>query len=411
MKTLTYQIMALAITLFCVSLSAYADIWPDPSTGITWTYTVLSDGTASLGGGTTLQPAIPKNTEGTIIVPEYVNGVHVTGLADHAFSGCYIIDSIEFIHPISHVGNSIFYGCENLKSIKGLQYWDMSEKTYLDEIFARCCFLTNIEGLEAWDTSNVEEIGGLFDGCKSLSLQVNSPTDYYLWIFQLQDWNLSSLKIMNSTFANSGISFFYTNWNTDQIEEMNYVFQNCGNLEGVDLSNWNLNNLKEIGHTFENCSKLNRIYLPHRTVIFTKSIYFDSTFSGCSNLLDIDLEVFTFEAPVTALLNQTFVGCTNLTEVRLPNCIGERADYENSYECVGEEVAEIWFKTALLNKTFAGCTMLYTVVGMGLKDNNWMSRYNDFLQKSIEYNPYDVNEDGTVDISDVVKIVNHILDQ
>ena len=406
--------MALAITLCSVTLSAYAETWTDPSTGITWTYTVLSDGTASLGGGTSSTPAIPTSTTGSIVVPQYVNGLLVTGLADHAFERCWYMDSIEFIHPLSHIGDGIFYNCSLLKSIKGCQYWDMSKKTYLDGIFAGCESLTNIEGLEAWDTSNVETIGDLFYFCKSLSLLVNSPTYDGFVNFQLQDWNTSSLKRMALTFAYSGIIDFDANWNTSNLVEFDHVFQNCYNLRVVFINlSSNLNNLESMDYAFENCSSLESIFLPDRTGL-TKRFSLYSTFSGCTSLHDIDLSGFNFDTfgrGVTDFLYKTFVGCTNLREIRLPNCIGELDDYENSYECLDEEISEDWFKVALLHQTFDGCINLKSVVGMGLKDNNWQSRYNDFLHKSILYNPYDVNEDGSVDISDVVKIVNHILGQ
>ena len=77
MKTLTQKAMALAIMLLGMAHSAFADTWTDPSTGITWTYTVLDDGTAALGGGTSSTPAVPASTTGDLTVPAQINGLDV----------------------------------------------------------------------------------------------------------------------------------------------------------------------------------------------------------------------------------------------------------------------------------------------------------------------------------------------
>jgi len=88
MKTLSRKIMALAIMLLSVTLSAYADTWTDPETGITWTYTVLSDGTVALGGGTNNKQAVQTSTTGSIVVPAQINGIDVTSVKAWAFYNC-----------------------------------------------------------------------------------------------------------------------------------------------------------------------------------------------------------------------------------------------------------------------------------------------------------------------------------
>ena len=71
MKTLSQKIMAFAFMLLSVTISAFADTWRDPSTGITWTYTVLDDGTVALGGGGTsiddAVTAVPNTTTGELV--------------------------------------------------------------------------------------------------------------------------------------------------------------------------------------------------------------------------------------------------------------------------------------------------------------------------------------------------------
>lgn len=435
MKTLSHQIMALAIMLCSMSLSAYADIWPDAETGITWTYTVLDDGTASLGGGSMDETAIPKETGGTIIVPEEVNGLTVTGLMDYAFYNCNV-EEIIFDSPFLSqgiIGKGLFRCCFHLKTIKNLDYLNISKSTSLDEMFSSCSRLTTIDGIGAWDTSNIISMNETFLGCWSLN------EDEFA---NLSLWDTRNLKSLKKTFCECYSLkdiHFLNSWNVNNLENLYGTFQFCLNLEGGYLDNWSLKRLKDFTNTFELCSHLGYVCLPNvdfsevewmqgtfkgcsslqlvklGTANYTdcRFPYMYETFAGCSYLDKVDLSNFKcmMGAYSPEYLDKVFVGCTNLYEVRLPNCIGESKDYENSYECLGEEIAENWFKEALLHQTFDGCINLKNVVGMGLKNNNWESRYSDFLHKSILYNPYDVNEDGSVDISDVVKIVNHILSQ
>ena len=435
MKSLTFQIMALAIMLLSVTFPAFADTWTDPETGITWTYTVLNDGTVALGGGTSSTPAVPKETEGTIIVPEEVNGLTVTGLMDYAFYNCNV-EEIIFDSPFlrqGKIGKGLFRGCSHLKTIKDLDYLNISKSTSLDEMFSGCSRLTTIDGIGAWDTSNIISMNETFRGCWSLN-------EYELAILSL--WDTRNLKSLEKTFCECYSLkdiHFLNSWNVNNLENLYGTFTFCLNLEGGYLDNWSLKRLKDFSNTFELCSHLGYVCLPN--VDFSEVEWMQGTFKGCSSLQIVELgtanytdgrfpymyetfagcsyldkvDLSNFKCIMGAYsfgnLRKAFVGCTNLYEVRLPNCIGESKDYENSYKCIDKGTAESWFKDALLNETFAGCTNLQKVVGMGLKDNNWEDTYNEFLRKSTQYSPYDVNFDGSVDISDVVEIVNYVLAQ
>ena len=59
--------------------------------------------------------------------------------------------------------------CTSLTEIKGLDSWDMSNITYMAEMFNGCTALSTIEGIEIFDTSNVTGMQYMFNNCTSLT--------------------------------------------------------------------------------------------------------------------------------------------------------------------------------------------------------------------------------------------------
>lgn len=100
--------------------------------GITWTYTV-SNGEATVGGGSSSSPAIATSTSGAITVPTTLGGAPVTGIAQYAFYNCANLVKVVMPNGITHIDQYAFSGCgaleeitlpENLKTIgyRGFKY-------------------------------------------------------------------------------------------------------------------------------------------------------------------------------------------------------------------------------------------------------------------------------------------------
>ena len=48
-----------------------------------------------------------------------------------------------------------------------------------------------------------------------------------------------------------------SNWNTSNVESMNYMFYECSSLESMpDISKWNTSNVKYMNSLFYRCSSL-----------------------------------------------------------------------------------------------------------------------------------------------------------
>ena len=115
--------------------------------------------------------------------------------------------------------------------------------------FKGCSNLTTIEGIEYFNTENVMNMRYMFDDCKSLK------------------------------------SLDLTNFNTENVTDMYYMFAYCTSLESLDLTNFNTAKVTNMAGMFQTCSALKTIYASDK---FVTDQVTESTcmFSDCSSLKD-----------------------------------------------------------------------------------------------------------------------------
>ena len=112
-----------------------------------------------------------------------------------------------------------------------------------DFMFADCSSLTNLN-LSNFNTQNVTDMNHMFSDCSSLT-----------------NINLS-------------------NFNTQNVTDMNHMFSNCSSITNINLSNFNTQNVTDMSYMFDNCYNLNK-----QNIITTdnkiKDLFKDSEKSFC----------------------------------------------------------------------------------------------------------------------------------
>ena len=79
----------------------------------------------------------------------------------------------------------------------------------------------------------------------------------------LSNFNTQNVTNMESMFynCNSLSSLDLSNFNTQNVTNMVYMFSDCNSLSSIDLSNFNTQNVTNMGYMFYNCNSLSSLDL------------------------------------------------------------------------------------------------------------------------------------------------------
>ena len=245
------------------------------------------------------------------------------------FNGCSALKSLDLTNfNTAKVVNMymMFNGCSALESLD-LTNFNTAKVTYMNNMFEGCSALTTIYASDKFDTDNVKYGLDMFTGCKSLKDYSDSKTDHaYAYCgpdgyftpggcgyaefdnatgtltfcykgvkpegaYDLNvggsdpEWKTLGTNVnkvvFNASFANARPTSCYywfcgcskltdiegiENLNTENVTNMNSMFDRCSALTSLDLTNFNTAKVSDMSYMFMGCSALTTIFVSDKFV-------------------------------------------------------------------------------------------------------------------------------------------------
>ena len=256
------------------------------------------------------------------------NTAKVTDMGN-MFNGCSALTSLDLTNfntaKVEYMDN-MFYGCSALKSLD-LTNFNTAKVTYMNNMFEGCSALTTIYASDKFVTDNVSHGLDMFTGCKSLKDYSDSKTDHtnaycgtdgyftpggcgyaefdnatgtlsfrYKGVkpegaYDLNlggsdpEWKTLGTNVnkvvFDASFANARPTSCYywfsgcskltdiegiENLNTENVTNMNSMFDRCSALTSLDLTNFNTAKVSDMSYMFMGCSALTTIFVSDKFV-------------------------------------------------------------------------------------------------------------------------------------------------
>ena len=139
------------------------------------------------------------------------------------------------------------YSSGRSMDLRGL---DVSNLDSMDSMFSGCSKLESLD-ITGWDVSNIKSFSFMLANTSRL-------TD----LKGIENLDVSSAVNMMSMFASIGVKELdLSNWNTSNVTDMSYMFNQTRNLESINASTWDTSKVKDMNSMFINNDSLKIIDL------------------------------------------------------------------------------------------------------------------------------------------------------
>ena len=344
----------------------------------------------------------------------------VTSIGDCAFQYCTGLTSVIIPVSVISIGKNVFYRCSGLTSVTiGNHVASIGMSA-----FESCTGLTSITIPNS--VMSINEAA--FQNCSSLTSVTIGNSVTCIGNYAFADCtSLTSITIPNSVTSIENSAFFrctgltsvtIPNSVTSIGEE---AFMECGGLTSIVIPA-SVTTIE--GYTFQGCTGLTSIEFLDGVTSIGDGMFFDCTgltsvtipnsvtsignhaFSCCLNLTSISIG-----NNVTSIGMGAFESCTGLTSITIPNSVRSIGNnvfrFCDNLTSVTSLITDV-FETDIYAFESCGNATLYVPKGL-VSIYQSTADWNRFGKIKEIAHSYDLNNDGSTDISDVVTLVNAIL--
>ena len=298
-----------------------------------------------------------------------VIGSGVTSIGDHAFNGCYYLESVTVYAPSCSLGEDAFDGCDNLANI---YVFSNLVDTYKAAWSDYTSIITGITGGYCGATGHETDVVWVLTGeSTNYTLTISGSGAMYDYDDSSEcPWNSYAEEIETIVIGNGVTSIGdHAFENCDALTSITIpasvtsigvdAFSGCDNLESVTFAEGS--HLKTIGDgAFQNCHNLTSITIPASVTSIGSDV-----FLNCDNLASMAVEdgntVYDSRNGCNAIIvkatNTLIIGCKNSTIPASVTSIGESAFYATDLTSI-EIPASV---TSIGDYAFHNCFSLTTV--------------------------------------------------
>ena len=173
----------------------------------------------------------------------------------YMFQNCYSLEYLNIPKILTddwkYYGNNLFENCYSLKYLN-LSNFRMKTISSLSYMFKNCYSLTSID-LPNFDTENIRQMTSTFENCGNLTS------------LDLSHFKTSIVTDMSNMFNNcSNLAYLKINFDTKNVQKMEYMFASCIKLTSLNISTFNTSKCKNFNFMFENDEGLD-LYVDNKT--------------------------------------------------------------------------------------------------------------------------------------------------
>jgi len=202
----------------------------------------------------------------------------------------------------------MFSNDSKLLSLKGIENWNVSDVTSMSNIFNSCKSLSNLD-LSNWDTSNVTNMAGMFNSDNNFNEKTLIGVDMFntskvtnmssmfsatgFTVLDLSDFKMSKVSTMSSMFSTTkSLKKVIGNFDTSSVQSMNGLFSNSsiGDFSELNISDWDTSQVTDMGAMFRDNTGIKTLDLSKWNTSNVKSFF--AMFNNASSLESIDMSNF-----------------------------------------------------------------------------------------------------------------------